>query len=55
VVARLDQVLRELPPATPPDAAMKAIEGVVDGFAGFAGLLDDQTLLAVRDSEDRDV
>lgn len=47
-VARLDQVLRELPQDAPPDAAIKAIEGAVDKFAGFAGLLDDQTLLAVR-------
>jgi sigma-B regulation protein RsbU (phosphoserine phosphatase) len=47
-VSRLDQVLRELPQAAPPEAAVNAIETAVADFMGTAALLDDQTLLIVR-------
>lgn len=47
-IARLDQVLYELPDGATPDAVIDAIEKAVEAFSGAAPLADDQTLLAVQ-------
>jgi sigma-B regulation protein RsbU (phosphoserine phosphatase) len=47
-VARLDQVLGELPDPVTPETAVEAIQRAVEKFAGAAAASDDQTLVAVR-------
>lgn len=53
-LARLDQILCDLPGNTSAAVAVQAVKQAVDAFSGPAAPSDDQTLLAIRWQPDRD-